>query len=232
MPTASRHPTRREDHACPAGAERSTGPDGFRYTPGPRSGLLADERLARNVGVPVHERAIGVVLPRPDMQSVERREPEAIGALEQMKKLSHKLWRSRMRFVPRIGENQIVGADQAEVPAWGRLVDHDLGTGGVQDAAVHQVSVYVVEPHCPGVGAAHAAELKGIPLRLSHGHVLESLGRFPDNSQKVSRIVLLIQRRFVLWFWRMRMAILRQGARRAHVHEKSAEQRQTQDARV
>src|SRR5262249_49424287 len=102
------------------------------------------------------------------MQRLERREPEAIGALEQVKKLSHKLWRSGMRFIPCIGVNQIVGADQAEVPACGRLVDHDLGTSSVQYAAVHQVSVYVVESHCPRVGAAHAAELKGIPLRLSH----------------------------------------------------------------
>jgi hypothetical protein len=62
--------------------------------------------------VPVHERAIGVLLPRPDMQSVERREPETIGALEQVKKLSHELWRIRMRFIPRIGEQHIIGADQ------------------------------------------------------------------------------------------------------------------------
>jgi hypothetical protein len=52
------------------------------------------ELLAGNVWVPVHERAIRIVLPRPDMQRVERWESEAIGGVEQMKGLTHELGRS------------------------------------------------------------------------------------------------------------------------------------------
>ena len=78
------------------------------------SGVLAAERLARNVGMPVYERAVGILLPRPDMQRVERWEPEAIRSFEQVKELSHELRRSRMRRIPHVGENQIVGADQSQ----------------------------------------------------------------------------------------------------------------------
>jgi len=53
------------------------------------SRVLAAECLARNVRVPVHERPVGILLPRPDMQRVERREPKTIGGFEQMKKLPH-----------------------------------------------------------------------------------------------------------------------------------------------
>ena len=48
------------------------------------------------------------------MESVESREPEAIGALEQMKELSHELRRRLMLRVPCIGQNQIVGANQSQ----------------------------------------------------------------------------------------------------------------------
>src|SRR5690349_3443272 len=51
------------------------------------SRILGAERGARNIRVPVHERAIGIILPRPDVQSVERRQPEAIWSVEQMEKL-------------------------------------------------------------------------------------------------------------------------------------------------
>ena len=44
------------------------------------SGVLAAERLARNVRVPVHERSVGILFPRSNMQRVECRDPEAIGA--------------------------------------------------------------------------------------------------------------------------------------------------------
>src|SRR5437660_14754 len=100
------------------------------------------------------------------MQRVERRQPEAIGTFEQMKKLSHELRRTRMRRIPRVGDNQKVGADQLQLSCWRRLVDYDLGASGVQDTATHQGSVYIVEPHCPRVGTAHAAELQRISFRF------------------------------------------------------------------
>src|SRR5262249_62059670 len=50
---------------------------------------LADKRIAGNIGVPVHKRAVRILLPGPDMQRVEGRKPEAIGGLEVMEDLSH-----------------------------------------------------------------------------------------------------------------------------------------------
>ena len=44
----------------------------------PRLGILAAERIAKNVAMPIYERAVRIFLPRPDMQRVERWEPEAI----------------------------------------------------------------------------------------------------------------------------------------------------------
>ena len=79
------------------------------------SRLLGSERGARHVRVPVHERAIGIVLPGPDMQSVERRQPETIRSFEQVEKLPHELRRiMRMLRIPRVGENQKVSADQPQ----------------------------------------------------------------------------------------------------------------------
>ena len=55
---------------------------------------LAVKLFTRNIRVPVHESSVRIVLPRPDMQRVERRQTEAIGKLEVMKELSHKFGRS------------------------------------------------------------------------------------------------------------------------------------------
>src|SRR6266850_6837770 len=43
---------------------------------------LPAECGARHIGVPVHERASGIIFPGPYMQCVERRKSEAIGTLE------------------------------------------------------------------------------------------------------------------------------------------------------
>src|SRR6266498_3956881 len=189
------------------------------------SGILAAEGLAGNVRVPVDERAVGILLPRPDMQCVERREPEAVGAFKQMKELSHKLWRARILCVPRVGENQIVGADQSQASVWCRLIDHDLGTGGVNYPAVHQVSVHKVESHGPAVGPADAAELKGIPLRLSHRDILESLGRLLNNSDKRACIHLLICCQFLIFCCQYGRVALRQGAREADTDKSESNDR-------
>ncbi len=59
------------------------------------------ESVARHVGVPVHECACGIVLPGPDMQRVERRKPETVGALEEMKEQQRlELWRYWDRKIP------------------------------------------------------------------------------------------------------------------------------------
>src|SRR5690349_106707 len=80
-----------------------------------RVGLLrgAVERVARNLRVPVHEGARGVVLPGPDVQRVEPWQPEPVRRLELLELLSHELGRGRVLLVPGIREHEIVGAGEA-----------------------------------------------------------------------------------------------------------------------
>ena len=100
--------------------------------------------------------------------------------------------------IPSVGENQKVGANQSQASVWRGLVDHDLGTRGIQDAAAFtRCSIHIVKPHGARVGAAHAAELKGIALRLSHRHIFEALGGFPDGLDKSTRFALLRPARLV-----------------------------------
>src|SRR5262249_23426563 len=153
------------------------------------------------------------------MQRVEGGKPEAVGTLEQMKELSHELWWTRILRVPRVGENQIVGANQSQASVRHRLVDHDLGTRGVNYAGIHQVSIHKVEPHRPTVGSTYAAELKDIPLRLSYRHILEALGRFANDLDQSARPIVVVWFGFVLCRQHTLMARLCQGARSANVHE-------------
>src|SRR5262249_59349233 len=66
------------------------------------------ETVARHVRVPVRERAQRIVLPRPHVQRVERRQPEAVWRVEEVKELSIQLGRMRVILVPVGGEHQIV----------------------------------------------------------------------------------------------------------------------------
>src|SRR5436853_7694478 len=97
------------------------------------SGRLAGKSGAGNVGMPVDERAVRIVLPRPDMQRVKGWQPEAVGSLEIMEQLAHELRRTApMCCVPRVREHQVVSADQLQASAGCRLVKHDLRTTGIK----------------------------------------------------------------------------------------------------
>jgi len=94
--------------------------------------------------------------------------------------------------------NQEVGAGQFEVSVRGWLVENDLGLGGVNDALAHQFHINEMEPHGSLVGSAHAPETKGISFSLSLGHILETLGRFPDLLDEGDLLVLLLGGQFLL----------------------------------
>src|SRR5262245_13241550 len=101
-----------------------------------------------------------------------------------MEKLTHELGRTRVLRIPSVRQDQIVSADQSQVPVWHLLVDYDLGARDIQDAALHQGSVYIVQPHCSAIGATYAAKLQSISLRLSQRHIAEPLGRVPHHLEK------------------------------------------------
>src|SRR5262245_36281302 len=96
------------------------------------------KRLAGHIRMPVHECAVRILLPRPHMQRVERRKPEPVRSLEIVEELSHQLWWSAVvRFVPGVSQHQEVRSGQPRLPVCGRLVDHDLRTGGIEDAGTY-----------------------------------------------------------------------------------------------
>lgn len=92
-----------------------------------------------------------------------------------MEELAHHLRRLRVLGVPRLGEYEIVDADQLEVAVRHRLIDDDLRTGRVQDATFHQVAVDVVEAHGAGIRAADAAELEGDDARAARAWMRREL---------------------------------------------------------
>src|SRR5262249_51798315 len=136
---------------------------------------LPVERGTGNVGVPVHKGAIGIVLPGPDMQGIERRQPKTVGALKIMKELTHELGRAiRVLLTPHVGKNEIVSADEFLASVRHRLVDHDLRTSGVNNAAGHKGSIHVMEAHRARIGSAHTSELQDVAFSLRRRYVLEA----------------------------------------------------------
>jgi len=78
-------------------------------------------------------------------------------------------------------ENQKVRADEPEAPVRLRLVNHDLGTRGIQFVVKDEGCVRVMKPHRTGVLAAHTAEQQVVVLGFRNGHVTEARGRFADH---------------------------------------------------
>src|SRR5689334_25304108 len=109
--------------------------------------------------MPIHERAVGILFPRPHMKGVERGESKTIWALEIVKELSHELWRlSRVSLVPVAGNNQKVGPDQLQVAVRHRFVDYNLGARGIYRAGSHERQVHKMQSHCSRVRSAHTTE--------------------------------------------------------------------------
>jgi hypothetical protein len=80
--------------------------------------------------MPIHECAIRIVFPCPDMQRIKRRKAEPVGSFEVVKELPHQLRRSAgVRLVPRISQHEEIRSGQPRLPARVRLIDHDLRVG-------------------------------------------------------------------------------------------------------
>src|SRR3954470_1152225 len=171
--------------------------------------VLPVESVTRHAGIPVRERAVRIVLPCPDVQRVERRRPEAIGGLEVVKELSVQLGRAGVGFVPVGREHEKVGAGDAQAAGRRRLVEDDLGFGGVDLAVRDEREIHEVEPHRAIVGAADAPEEKTVALGFSDRHVAEALrGVAHDLDQRVALVPLLC--RLVLCRHHVRVVPLRE----------------------
>src|SRR5438045_8966238 len=158
-----------------------------------RSGL-PDERLARNVRVPVYECAIRIIFPRPDMQRVKRRKSEAVGRGEVVEDLSHELrGDARMCRVPATGDHQIVRASQLHAAIGLSLIEHDLRTANVDDAVAHQRVIYIMETHGAEIVSADAAELQPVSGGFGGPHSLRARRRFPHRPDQGATLALLLR---------------------------------------
>lgn len=138
--------------------------------------------------MPINERTVWIWLPRPNVQGVKRRESEAIGTFEVVIKLAHELRSalSRMSFVPLIGQDQKIGANQLKVTIGLRFVNHDLRLGGINDSAAYQRQVHVVKPHRACVGTRHATEQQRVSFGLGHRDFLEPCCRLAHGLEQSS----------------------------------------------
>src|SRR5215472_10210237 len=132
--------------------------------------------------MPVHESSVGVLLPRPDMQSVKSRKPKAIGSFEEMEQLTHELrWAVRMRGIPGISQDNKLDSGKFQAAIRLRLIEHGLWTRRVQHSAADQRAIHVVKTHCARIRPAHAAERKLISRTHGDLHILEARSCFPDH---------------------------------------------------
>lgn len=156
--------------------------------------------------MPVHEGAVRIRLPCPDMQSVEGRKAKAIRGIKELEELSHKFGSMCVGSVPGIGENEEIRADELQPSVRSRLVDHDLRMRGIYHAAGDQRTVDIMKTHGAQIGSGHATELQGVSLMFRYGDVLKACCRITDSLDEVvgAGAVRL----------HMRMAILREHAHR------------------
>src|SRR5262247_3646010 len=105
------------------------------------------EQVARDVRVPVRERPVRILLPRPHMQRVEGIQPEAVGAVEQMEQLTVQRRRSLplVLGLPLGLEDDEFGAGEPDPAVVGRFEQENLRFVRVDVAVMKDVAPHEVE---------------------------------------------------------------------------------------
>jgi len=99
-----------------------------------------------------------------------------------MEELSHELRRlAAVTRVPLGSHDQEVGADEAKFSVGGGFVDDDLGMRGINDAAIYESTIHVVQAHRAKIGPADASELKRIAFGLGGVNIFKTLGGFTNS---------------------------------------------------
>jgi hypothetical protein len=108
--------------------------------------------------------------------------------------------------MPVARENEIVRPDQPEASVRERLVDYDLRSRRVEQAAVEdQRRVHVVQAHRTVLATADAPKHELITCLLGLVHVAESLGGFTHNPDQGARLSAAVQRGVGLRVYRLRV---------------------------
>src|SRR5690349_9777289 len=131
------------------------------------------------------------------MQRVKRRKSESVRALEVMEELSHQFRRPHVCCIPLGGDDQKIRTGELQVSIWLCFVDHDLWTCGIQYSASDNISVHIMESHCPCVWSTNTPELKVIVFRLCYRYISEARCRLTHDVKQGSRLTLLAGRHLI-----------------------------------
>src|SRR5688572_5277665 len=119
------------------------------------------------------------------MQGIEVWQAEAVWTLEQMQQLSHELRRADAFLVPGVREHQEIGADELQLSAPRRLVDHNLGLPRIALPLADEPEVDIVKAHRARVRAADATKQQVVTIRFGGRYVMIFLGRFAHDLDQV-----------------------------------------------
>ena len=95
--------------------------------------------------------------------------------------------------MPRVGEYEVVGADQPQATVWQWFVNDDLRFCRIENAVTTSDMFTGYIPWRPS-GAADAAEQQAIALCFGHGNLAEALGQIADQFDESAGVILLIGR--------------------------------------
>ena len=117
-------------------------------------GLLA---FAGHPVVPVHEGAVGIVPPSPNMQLIECGEAITIRAVHELKGLAFQHRRSVVMCQPGSSVHDVLDAHQAHL-TFRRFINEGFRTRPVDLTIAHQAAVDIVDAHGAVVRTADAPE--------------------------------------------------------------------------
>src|SRR5262249_4941366 len=132
--------------------------------------------LAGDVVVPVDERPVWIVTPRPHVQLEERSQVVAVRTPHELERLTLEHRRGVVIAQPCLRIDDVLDADQAPANTGG-LVDQRLGPRRVDLAVDHKRAIDVMDAHRAMVRTADAAECRPITCRAGAVDVEKLPGR-------------------------------------------------------
>jgi hypothetical protein len=143
--------------------------------------------FAGHIVVPVDERTLGVVAPRPDVQLEEIGQIKTIRRRDELKILAIECGRRIVVILQPCGRvDDILDAHQpAFIPHW--FVDQGFGVRDIDQAVDHQSAVDIMNAHGSVVGTADASKRRPVAGRAGVVDVEELPGRLANISNELGR---------------------------------------------
>jgi hypothetical protein len=137
--------------------------------------------VAGDQRVPVDERAIRILAPRPHVQLVVRRQAEAVRSIDELEQLPAENRRLlfRVRLMPRAGNHDELDAGEPR-HALVVFIHQRLGMLRIHHVVHEQRGIDEMHAHRPGHRAGDAAEYGAVAGALRFARVAKDAGRVPD----------------------------------------------------